>query len=334
MVPFNRFCLAGLVSLTISFWALQGWASDLTQHYVELILSKKFTQLETELTQLENSKKKNTDGIYVFFQATRDIGEDLARDPESSLTVLNVWCEQKNSYLSYLSRGRFYLEFAWADRGKQFANEVLPEVWHIFEDRLKLAQKDLEQAAVLNSNSAEPYIALMSVFRGLSLPEKIEENFNKAVFLDKNHLGAYSVMLPAKMEKWFGSNEAMFAFAEKSYQEHKDDPAFVFLLLTSYDELASRLALQTNGERSDYYNIPGNYDKVRSLCDQVLQAYPNSIKAQTYLAVINFFTGRYKEILEQIKVMGEDVDEGVWGSRESYLKTKAWLEQQHSKGQF
>ncbi len=311
-----------------SVWALE------TRQYVQYIQSESFSLLEDELTRLENSKEKDTDGMSVFHRTMNRISYDLSLDPEPSLVLLNKWCEQRQSYLSYLLRGVFYIDFAWADRGNKFADKVLPEAWDAFKKRLELGRDDLLKAAELNPNSAEPWVALMTAYRGLSAPLKIEECFQKATAIDPKHFGAYQMMLTAKMEKWFGTNEEMFEFARKTYGEHKDDPVFAFLLIEANDELAKRMALRSDGKRSDYYKVPVNYTAVRSLIDEVRRVYPKSLKAMTWSATIEYFVGNYAAAFKETQSMGNEVDEDIWGKKDSYLQTKAWLQRQKDKGVF
>ena len=321
-----------LISI-LTLFSPTGWGAQ-TREYIQQIQSGQFTVLEETLTALENSREKDTDGMYIFHRTINRISYDLAKDPESSLDLLNRWVKEKDSYLSHLMRGLFYAEFAWADRGGKYANKVLPEAWQSFKERLALSQQDLEKAASLNAKSAEPWIGLEMVYRGLSQPEKVDESFQKAVSIDKGHYNAYHMMLIAKMEKWFGSHEEMFAFANKSYDEHKDDPVFALLVVEANDELASRTALVSGGKRSDYHTVPVNYNKIKSLLDEVLRVYPKSLKALSWLATIEYFNGHYSRVLELMDQMGDDVDEDAWGKKDSYLQTKLWLQKQHAKGVF
>lgn len=302
--------------------------------YVQALQSENFAQLVGDLTNLENSKAKDTDGMYVFHRTVNSFAYDLSLDPEVSLKLLNQWCEQKPSYLSHLVRGVFYSDFAWADRGNKYADKVLTEAWPVFQERLLLSKADLLKAAELNPASAEPWIALIVTYRGLSLPEEVAASFEKAIAIDKNHFNAYHMMMIAKMEKWFGSNEEMFEFARKSYEEHKSDPVFGFLVIQANDELAKRIALQSNTKRSDYYKIPVNYTAVKALIDEILSVYPQSVKAWTWSATIEYFVGNYAAAYKASQSMGDNVDEDIWGKKASYMQTKAWLERQHDKGVF
>lgn len=309
------------------------WALE-TREYVQYIQSREFSDLENELTKLENSKAKDSDGMSVFHRTINRISYDLSLDPRSSLGLLDQWCAQRPSYFSYLLRGNFYIDFAWADRGPKFSDKVLPEVWDVFKSRLELGRDDLLKAAELNPVSAEPWIALMTAYRGLSAPLKIEECFQKAVAIDPNHFAAYHMMMTAKMEKWFGTNEEMFDFARKTYEEHKDDPVFAFLMIQANDETAKRAALLNDGKRSDYYKIPVNYKSVRSLIDDILRVYPRSIKAMSWSVTIDYFNEKYADVLRQMGEMGDQVDEDAWGKKDTFLQTKAWLQRQKDKGLF
>ncbi len=322
-----NFILIFILSST-SAWALE------TREYVQYIQSRDFSALDDELTKLENSKAKDTDGMSVFHRTINRISYDLSLDPQTSLGLLDQWCAQRPSYLSYLLRGNFYIDFAWADRGNKFSDKVLPQAWEVFKNRLELGRDDLLKAAELNSASAEPWIALMTAYRGLSAPLKIEECFQKAVAIDPKHFAAYHMMMTAKMEKWFGTNEEMFDFARKTYEEHKDDPVFAFLMIQANDETAKRAALLSDGKRSDYYKIPINYKAVRSLIDEILRVYPRSIKALTWSATIEYFLGNYAAAYKATEAMGNEVDEDIWGKKDSYLQTKAWLQRQKDKGMF
>lgn len=328
MKQFLRGCFVFLfLVLSNPCWAME------TREYVDLLHAGNFSKVEEELTNLINAKEKDTDGMYAYHRLLNRISDDLAQDPESSIEILNKWCDEKNSFLAYLLRGKFYADFAWEDRGGKFAKDVLPEAWAVFKERLALSQKDLEHAAQLNPASAEPWVALMMTYRGLGLPLNVEESFQKAAALDNNHYGAYLMMLTAKMQKWFGSHEEMFDFARKAHDEHKDDPVFAFLLIEANDELASRMAGE-GGKRSDYYKQPVNYKAVRSLIDEILQVYPKSIKAMSWLVTVEYFNGNYPEVFKWMEQMGDQVDEDIWGKKESFLQTKAWLERQHAKGVF
>lgn len=331
MISFFRgvIIFAGVLTL----FSPEVWPAQ-TREYVQQIQSGQFSALEEVLTATEIAREKDTDGMYVFHRVMNRISYDLAKDPESSLELLNKWCQEKDSYLSYLMRGLFYADFAWADRGAKYADKVLPEAWQSFKERLALSQQDLEKAASLNANSAEPWIALEMVYRGLGLPLKVEESFQKAVWIDKGHYNAYHMMLIARMEKWFGSHQEMFAFANQSYDEHKDDPVFALLVVEANDELAKRTALVSGGKRSDYHTIPVNYNKVKSLLDEVLKVYPRSRKALSWSATIEYFNGHYSRVLDLMDQMGDEVDEDIWGKKDTYLQTKVWLQKQHAKGVF
>ncbi|MDP2653427.1 MAG: hypothetical protein Q8Q08_05280 [Candidatus Omnitrophota bacterium] len=327
------FSLAMKGVLFLMFFMVSG-SAETSQTYVSLIQSKNFFEAERQLTELENSKLKNADGNYVFYQTIREISKDLALDPDASLPALNTWCGQSSHlYLPFLIRGRFYKDFAWADRGTTFADKVLPEAWPVFKERLALAKKDLSEAAGLNPQSAEPWVALMAVDLGLGDYENLEKSFNEAVKLDKDHYGSYYVMLQSKMEKWGGSNEEMFEFARSAYRKGDGNPAFGFLLLEAHDEMASRRKSATDGKKQDYYQRPEIYEEMRGIVDAILKEYSQSVRALNWSAKIDYFAGKYAEALRQLELLEDAVDEDVW-KRDFVMKTKAWLNSQRAMGKF
>ena len=118
-------------------------AAQETRHYVQSIQSEDFSELEGQLTNLAQADEKDTDGMSIFHRTLNRISNDLALDPESSAKLLDKWCLQKPSHVSFLIRGLFYIEYAWNERGSNYADKVLPEVWQTFKDRLWLARNDL-----------------------------------------------------------------------------------------------------------------------------------------------------------------------------------------------
>src|SRR5438552_17887560 len=116
---------------------------------------------------------------YFFFQAEDGIRDDLVTGvqtcalPISAEELLNhvrknrkqfddfyqpleepLFKNYPGEYLTYLLKGHFYLHYGWYARGTGWAQDVSPEGWKLFGERLRIADKALRNAWELNQKDA------------------------------------------------------------------------------------------------------------------------------------------------------------------------------------
>lgn len=131
---------------------------------------------------------------------------------------LEAWCEsQPGSPVPWLIRGVHGLRWAWEARGSTTADKVKESAWPAFVERLVSAERDLQQAAALDTRDPAPWTWLVTTARALQQDAAVErERFDEAVRRDPENLAAHRHFLTALCWKWGGSHQAMFAFAREA----------------------------------------------------------------------------------------------------------------------
>jgi hypothetical protein len=117
-----------------------------------------------------------------------------------------------NPALALLVRGDHAIYWAWEARGTGWEPAAGSEA--LFEQRLTLAETDLQHAAELDPEDPSALCLRLRVARGrrLSLSEKFER-FQELCRRDPRHRRGHTEMLRALSQKWGGSHQVMFQFA-------------------------------------------------------------------------------------------------------------------------
>jgi TPR repeat protein len=181
--------------------------------------------------------------------STHGFGEDLAEvtspmawsdEGEERLALLDRWCEASpKSFLPFLVRGRFLINYAWDARGSGWASSVSAEGLALFKERLLRSRADLEQSHELEPRAAAAAASRITVAMGLSeAPAVALEWFQDAVKAEPGFYSAYDRMHTFLLPKWHGNQKLMFEFARGAAAENADDPRFLGLIVDSHREAA------------------------------------------------------------------------------------------------
>lgn len=128
--------------------------------------------------------------------------------------LLDLW--KTSDYANCTIRGALLIDWAWQARGDGWAFTVTPAGGQAFEDRLKLAQQEMEQAIQVNPSGWTAHRQLIVVAMGRSLPRDfMERHFAKAVEFCPTYQPAYAAKLNYLKPRWHGTKEDLLAFGEK-----------------------------------------------------------------------------------------------------------------------
>ena len=127
----------------------------------------------------------------------------------------DLWIEKyPKSYPARLARGMHLVRVAWDRRGKKLAKETTDEQFTSFEEILKKAKIDLEQALKLNPRPIEAYHQLIRISKGLSLGKE-RQLLDAALELDPKAYFPRHQYLIAIAPKWGGDLIQMGKFMDE-----------------------------------------------------------------------------------------------------------------------
>ncbi|GAB2647850.1 hypothetical protein GCM10027035_46870 [Emticicia sediminis] len=120
---------------------------------------------------------------------------------------------EPKSYIAHLFKGVNHVFCAWESRSSKLAKEVSQEQWGGFVENLQKAKYHLEESISIKPN-AEAYARLIAVCMGLNDSTGELSNFEAAIKIQPDHLGAHLSYATTLTPKWGGSREKMYEFAD------------------------------------------------------------------------------------------------------------------------
>lgn len=126
----------------------------------------------------------------------------------------------EESFLPWLLRGTFLVNWAWAARSARTIDHVSRGAYVEFRRRLVLAKADLSKALSMSTHG-EIFASMLKVSVGEEWSDEESANlFNAAVSGSSPlHWGVWSSRLNKVTCKWGGSHEEMFALAHRARRE-------------------------------------------------------------------------------------------------------------------
>ena len=190
---------------------------------------------------------------------------------------LDAWVEQNaRCGEAYLVRGAHGVQWAWAARaggdpgGSTGANS--------FQERLQMAESDLQKAARLLPKNAAPYIQLILCSIGKSdPPAKVNQYFQAAKTRAPNSWNAHLFAQTYLCQKWMGTHEKMFSFSKKTMLGSRRGSGLGAVVAVAHVERYLYLLAFERDEAA-----AENYWKRASVRDDLMAAYRHSLGAPNY----------------------------------------------------
>lgn len=134
---------------------------------------------------------------------------------------LDTWvAERPSSHIPLLVRGAHGVGWAWQARGGGRADDVHPDAWGVFFDRLNGAERDLLDAARMAPEDPVPWSNLLISGRGLQINlEELCLRFDQGTARERWLPYLHDQMLQGLCAKWAGSSDLMFHFARETTGE-------------------------------------------------------------------------------------------------------------------
>lgn len=189
---------------------------------------------EAEQLLLSASEEERERLLHTFSQ--RDDAVDLAQQ----------WVRSRSgSSIAHTVLGASMIGKAWKIRGSAYGKNVDPAAIQPFFDLINGAPQPLLEAARLDAVAADPFAWLiLAEVRRSGDRDLIDQYFAQAIARVPMHWPTYYRYFMVTTEKWGGSHERMFRFAQESAERAPRGSAIHFLVALAYCEHA--LALEAN----------------------------------------------------------------------------------------
>lgn len=197
---------------------------------------------------------------------------------------LDDWTRyEQHSSLGWLMSGAHGVRWAWQARGSGVASTVGGDDALLFLERLEMAEEDLHRAISLNGTDSTPWTFLLITGRGLGVDlDEHERRFGELCTLAPLHRHGHSMSLQHRCEKWYGSHDAMFAFARAASRTAPDGDPLHGIVAEAHIE---RWLMIDSEEAAALYWTDG------AIADEIREAAARSVLSPAHA------TGRYS-ILE------------------------------------
>lgn len=232
-----------------------------------------------------------------------------------TLDRLKRWAVQHpDSVTAQVALGYGYLNYAWQARGNGNAASVTPEGGRLMQERLKLAETELQRA---EGKCPEWYYVMLQVGRLKGWEaEDLTAFLQRAISYEPEFYYSYQEVARGLMPKWRGKEGDVEKFAEESANKVGGKPGDILYWHITQSIIGG----------PDLGNIVQHLSWSRAtLGYQALVAqYGVTSVGQNQLAQMAARFGDYMVTDETITQIGDHWDPGTWGTKEYFVKVKTW----------
>ncbi|MGW1886505.1 hypothetical protein [Streptomyces sp. NPDC001970] len=221
---------------------------------------------------------------------------------------------------------------AWAVRTGARARHVSRDQFQAFFALLEDAVPVIGAAAELNPGDPVPWRIALTHARGIQAPREVFDAYwAEATARAPHHYGCHATALQYLCDKWYGSHEEMFAFAERAAAEALPGSLLHALPLDAaieYDVVASG----TEDGPIDRSRIDAAVDRALQLSSFYEAGDPEAAGFRNDLALMLILAQRFEEALDVFRAIGVHARSGPWGyfgdAREEFLEFRTGVRMQ------
>lgn len=238
-------------------------------------------------------------------------GDRRPFDDMNALLMKN-WSRQG---VTYLLQGKFFINYAWKGRGGGYADKVKPEQWKLFEERLAEAETALRKGMEVDPKEGRLATEMITVVSAQSkgLPE-MRTWWEKAMEANPNNYDACDRLLNFLLPKWFGSREAMIEFGRECVANDKFGGT-VPLILADAHYMFNR---NYGPKDASYWLEADVWPDIKLSYEKFFEKNPRAIGWRHNYARYAYWCRQWDVLQEQLKLMGEDVNQSYFGGREKF----------------
>jgi hypothetical protein len=285
---------------------------------------ERFKVLDDVAAAERTGKTRFADGgwrLHTFYSAVQaSKGKAPATEAEWAdvLDRLKRWeAQQPDSITARVALAYGYLNYAWQLRGDNNTAPATPEGKYLFDQRVKLAEAELNQAFELPSKCPEWYFVMLQTGRAKGWEvEDLTALFQRAIAFEPEFFYYYQELALGLTPKWRGKEGDLEKFALESANRVGGKAGDILYWQITQSMLSNR----------DLGNGAPQFTWSRALLgyQDLMEQYGPSTLRQNQLAQVAARFGDYMVTDETITQIGDRWDQGTWGTREYFEKVRTW----------
>jgi hypothetical protein len=284
----------------------------------DLVQRAEYDQLESRADAYRISKSRFTNSflkLRAFYSAFLDY--PLDRDDTHWMQFIQSierWVKQKpESVTARIALAQAYRRYAWKARGGGFATTVTPQGYRLMQERLGVAGQVLDEAKLLPQKCPGWYGAALSLALGTKMTrEKYDSLFAEAVRAVPDYDAIYDYTAYYLLPRWYGQPGEWESFAGKMMQ--RDD-------IPDAKEIFAKIALYLNSMGffdSEFSSSRQSSALLRESFLALQKHYGHSLEINSVFCLASVKMYDYKQIREQLKLIGGRFDPDCWQSQEKF----------------
>lgn len=190
-----------------------------TDEVYGLIRNQDFAGLDTMAADLRTSKARFEKGggwkIHSLYSLSASPNGNADADWLARIDFLKSWKATTQSIAARASLADAYISYAWEARGQGAAAEVSPNAWPVFNERMKMAAAEIEEANMLEERCYGFFEVLLRLGRGGGMDRsQFEKAFQKSIDYDPTYRYFYTEKAQYLLPRWHGRPGELADFAE------------------------------------------------------------------------------------------------------------------------
>ena len=256
--------------------------------------------------------------IYTFYSAVESPkGKAPLTEAEwaDTLDRLKRWAAQRpESATARVALGYAYLNYAWQARGYGDAASVTPEGGRLMQERLKLAETELQRA---EGKCPEWYYVMLQIGRLKGWEaEDLTAFLQRAISYEPEFYYSYQEVARGLMPKWRGKEGDVEKFAEESANKAGGKAG---------DILYWQITQSLMGDRELGSMVQHlSWSRAMMGYQALVAQYGVTSVGQNQLAQMAARFGDYMVTDETMTQIGDHWDPGTWGTKDYFDKVKTW----------
>ncbi|MFF4229981.1 hypothetical protein [Streptomyces sp. NPDC001820] len=225
------------------------------------------------------------------------------------------------------------IQQAWEIRTGHRASHVSEDQFRAFFTLLEDAVPVIAAAAELNPTDPVPWEVALTHARGIQAPREVFDTYwAQAVARAPHHYGCHATALQYLCDKWYGSHEEMFAFAERAAEGALPGSKLHALPLMAAVEYEVVSDDSTEDGPIDRARVEAAVTRALELSSWYEPGDPDAAGFRNHLALMLIFAERWTEALEVFRAIGVHARSFPWGyvgeARKEFLEFRLGVRMQ------
>lgn len=296
----------------------------------DLLLTKKFNELETKLNSALLEKDLDENGILTIYSMFSELTPNSGSYTDSFSRYLEAhqaWLAvTPDSYFANASYGNFNIEYGWNARGSGYGHTITDKGRKQFHDRIRLAAKHLQKAYEIDPSHSYVPVRMMTVAKVHPdwYDSEVEVWFQKALQANPSDCNAYTKKSYFLEPKWGGSRQQQFAFARDTLRNGPKTSMAPVILAKIHWSIYHR------SNDPDYFANPTVWNEMKEVQDELIRRFPHSNERHNWFAKSACLARDFETARREFKVIGENWLQGTWSTFEyfEFYKNLAFNEEQ------